>query len=136
MAKNYIEQFMKDNNLSVDTYFKVEGHRGKYMLDSDYFLWYKPVNSQPAVDGSATIVDLLTGKLRPISKMERVAEILGVKLGEKFNIKANSTGDTQGPFKLTGHGIESDKIYGTYPTCLELLLTGEYEIVPIEQEES
>lgn len=39
MAKNYIEQFMEDNELTFNTYFKVDGSSANYRFDSDYRLW-------------------------------------------------------------------------------------------------
>lgn len=135
MAKNYIEQFMEDNKLSVNTYFEVYGYSGWYMFDSDFVLWYKPVKNRPAVDGSTTLVELLTGRCRLITKMEQVAEILGVKLGEKFDIDKNGIELPVGPFMLTERGLKDEDSYDC-PTYFVKLLTGEYKIVPIEQEES
>lgn len=131
MAKNYIEQFMEDNGLTVGTYFEVYGHSGWYKFDSSFSLWYRPAKSLAAVDGSTTLVDLLTGRYRPTSKMEQVAEILGVKLGEKFNIDKNGIAPPVGPFRLTERGLEDD-VLASCPTHFMKLLTGEYKIVHIE----
>lgn len=131
MAKNYIEQFMEDNKLSVDTYFEVYGYSGWYMFDSDFVLWYKPVKNRPAVDGSTMLVELLTGRCRPTSKMEQVAEVLGVKLNEKFNIDKNGIAPPVGPFRLTERGLEDD-VLASCPTHFMKLLTGEYKIVHIK----
>lgn len=134
MAKNYIEQFMKDNELTFNTYFKVDGSSANYRFDSDYRLWGKPPGGV-AETAHVTLRDLLTGKLRPITKMERIAEILGIKLNEKFNIDKNGIAPPVGPFRLTERGLEDD-VLASCPTHFMKLLTGEYKIVPIEQEES
>ena len=131
---NYIEQFMEDNGLPVNTYFEVYGHSGWYKFDSSFSLWYKPAKSLASVDGSTTLVGLLTGIYRPITKMEQVAEILGVKLNEKFNIDKNGIEAPEGPFMLTERGLK-DEDSCNCPTHFMKLLTGEYKIVPIEQEE-
>ena len=44
---NYIEQFIKDNGLTIDTYFEIYGRRGKYIFDANFVLWYKPIESNP-----------------------------------------------------------------------------------------
>lgn len=130
---NYIEQFMKDNGLTFNTYFKVDGSSANYRFDSDYRLWGKPPGGTAKI-ADATLWDLLTGKLRPITKMERVAKILGTKLNEKFNIDKNGIEPPVGPFRLTEYGLENERRLSS-PTALMKLLTGEYKIVPIEQED-
>lgn len=129
---NYIEQFMKDNGLTFNTYFKVDGISTNYRFDSDYRLWGDPPGGTAEI-AHATLRGLLTGKLRPITKMERVAEILGTKLNEKFNIDKNGIEPPVGPFRLTEYGLENERRLSS-PTALMKLLTGEYKIVPIEQD--
>ena len=131
MAKNYIEQFMEDNELTFNTDFKVEGSSVNYRFDSGYRLWGKPPAGGVAEIAHATLRDLLTGKLRPITKMERIAEILGIKLNEKFNIDKNGIAPPVGPFRLTERGLEDD-VLASCPTHFMKLLTGEYKIVHIE----
>ena len=134
MAKNYIEQFMEDNGLTFNTYFKVDGNSANYRFDSGYRLWVKPPGGATVID-NVTLWYLLAGKSRPLSKMERIAEILGVNLGEKFNIDKNGIELPVGPFMLTERGLKDEDSYDC-PTHFVKLLTGEYKIVPIEQGES
>ena len=131
---NYIEQFMKDNGLNVGTCFKIDKLNSEYVFDEDFVLW-KKLRRGTSETASVTLAELLTGRCRPVTKMGQVAEILGVKLGEKFNINKNGIGSPTGPFRLTENGLE-DNISLLVPTQFMKLLTGEYQVVPIEQEEA
>lgn len=131
---NYIEQFMKDNGLTVDVYFEIDGRRGKYIFDTNFVLWHKPIESNYPIEDSLALVELLTGKCRPISKMEQVAKILGVKLNEKFNIDKNGIEPPVGPFRLTEYGLEDERRLAA-PVALMKLLAGEYKIALIGQED-
>lgn len=132
---NYIEQFMKDNGLRVDTYFEIEGSQHKYVFKPDFCLW-RITPGFPEVIDYIELGLLLTGQCRPVSKMEQVAEILGVKLDEEFNINKDGMEIPNGPFTLTEFGLEG-KGEVSFPAHIFMkLLTGEHKIVPIEQEEA
>ena len=64
-----------------------------------------------------------------MTNMEKVAEMLGVKIGEKFNIK----GDLYNPHEITSNGLV-DTAGDLTGDGLNELLTGDLIIEKIEQE--
>ena len=131
---NYIEQFMDDNGLSVGTCFKIDKLSGEYVFDEDFVLW-KKCRQDVSEIASVALAGLLTGRCQPVTKMGQVAEILGVKLGERFLINTGGEGLSTSQFAITKNGLETDP-NRPYPVALMKLLTGEYKITPIKQEEA
>lgn len=70
------------------------------------------------------------------NKMQQVAEILGVQMGEEFNIKNTTTGNTyDNLYKITERGLYTHIIAGVWGlSCmgeLNRILTGDFEVVKI-----
>ncbi|PAV39958.1 hypothetical protein CJ260_00535 [Megasphaera sp. ASD88] len=130
---NYIEQFMEDNELYIGVCFKIDKLSGEYVFDEDLVLW-KKCRQDVSEIASVALVGLLTGRCQPVTKMEQVAKILGVKLDEEFNMNKDGTEIPNGPFKLTKRGLQG-KDGVLFPTYFMKLLTGRYKVVPIEQED-
>lgn len=121
---NYIEQFMKDNGLTVGTYFKIDEDAADYVFDSHFKLWAK-LPGGATVTAPTALSALLTGTWCPITKMKQVAKILGVKLNEEFNINKDGMGIPNGPFRLTELGLQGEYEV-IFPTYFMKLLTGRY----------
>lgn len=66
MIKNYIIEFMKDNNLEIEEEFAIEGYLGTYMFSKNNVLIY----SKSRAYADDTLRDLISGKLI-INKLPR-----------------------------------------------------------------
>lgn len=135
MGKNYVEEFMKENNLKFGQKFQVKGcskdisyyfssaDKRLYEVDPEY--WHDSLNN-------AMLADLLSGDVEIISGMEKAADALGVELNQNFKIFTRY-GKYCADFYLDNKGLKQTKtqeltdIYDTNMLFVGLF-TGDYYI--------
>lgn len=135
MGKNYVEEFMKENNLKFEQKFQVKGCSRDihyYFTSSNKRLYIKdPEYKYDSLD-NAMFADLLSGNEEILSGMEKAADALGVKLNKNFKIFTRD-GKYCADFYLDNKGLKQTKtkeptdIYDTNMLFMGLF-TGDYYI--------
>lgn len=135
MNKNYIKEFMKDNNIEINMPFSIEGDGGytvceKCFISKDFLLCTQREDNSINVLNSTLFLLLLMGEYRIANKIKAVAKILGVEMNEPFKVKEDEWLDiaTVGEYTLTNNGLIDSK-GNPASECLTRLLTGKRVIV-------
>lgn len=136
MGKNYVEEFMKENNLKYLQKFQVKGCSRDifyYFSSADRKLYkIEPKDWADSLDNEM-FVSLLSGNERIIKNMEKAAITLGVELMEKFKV-FSCDGKYLATFYLNDEGLKQVLINESYDTKYNTdrifigLFTGEYYI--------
>lgn len=136
MGKNYIKEFMKENNLKSGQKFQVR-ERSKdsyyYFSTIDNIKLYRKDRGEclDSLDDSM-LIELLSGNAEIISGIEKAADALGIKLNENFKVYT-CDGEYCADFYLDNKGLKQTKtqeltdIYDTNMLFMGLF-TGDYYI--------
>lgn len=133
--KNYIKEFMKENNIKANMPFEIESKEGDYtvyencFMGENFSLYIIKGRDDIKQDNTALLL-LLMGEYRIANKIKAVAKILGVEMNEPFKVKEDEWLDiaTVGEYILTNNGLIDSK-GNPAPECLTRLLTGKRVII-------
>lgn len=132
--KNYIKEFMKENNIKINMPFEIEGNNGytvceRCFIDENLLLY--TLNEDKGIKVNETLfLFLLAGEYKVASKIKMVARILGVEMNEPFKVRETEFLGiaTVSKYTLTENGLIDSKGKPA-PEYLTHLLTGQYVIV-------
>lgn len=133
--KNYIKEFMKENNIKANMPFEIESKEGDYtvyencFMDENFSLYIIKGRDNIKQDNTALLL-LLMGEYRIANKIKAVAKILGVEMNKPFKVKEDKWLDIAavGEYTLTNNGLIDSK-GNPAPECLTRLLTGKRVII-------
>lgn len=133
MSKNYVKEFLKDNGLNFDQWFKIEQYRDMHMsfkIDTNGRLECSDIGFFSTAELDGVLRNLLTGDWKIWFIGEQIADMLSIKVGLSYDIySCDDTANQKAKitFKKGNCAVEfinlsNDNTYNQYTALGEIVL--------------